>query len=216
MIRALRRFCLRSASFVTRRRDERRLREEIDEHLAQQTDENVGAGMSLEEARRQAVLKFGGVELVKERYRDLQRLSFLGHLLYDTRYAARTLRRNPGFTTVTMLTLALGIGANTAIFSVLYGVLLKPLPLDQPERLVAVWHSAPGLNMPLLEQGAATYFTYRENNRVFEDIGLWNSEEVSITGDAEPGARTGAAGDRWRAPDPPGDAPARPIVHEGR
>ena len=186
MTRVLRRLFHRSASFVTRRRDERRLREEIDEHLAQQTDENVRAGMSLEEARRQAVLKFGGVEFVKESYRDLQRLSFLGHLFYDARYAARTLRRNPGFTAAAMLTLALGIGANTAIFSVLHGVLLKPLPLDDPERLVAVWHSAPGLNMPLLEQGAATYFTYRENNRVFEDIALWNSEEVSITGHAEP------------------------------
>jgi putative ABC transport system permease protein len=107
-------------------------------------------------------------------------------IVQDFRYAIRGLRRNPGFTAVAMLTLALGIGANTAIFSVLHGVLLKPLPLHEPESLVALWHRAPGLNIALLEQGPATYFTYRESNRVFEDIGLWNSEEVSITGDGEP------------------------------
>ena len=96
------------------------------------------------------------------------------------------LRKQPGFAALAALTLALGIGANTAIFSVVYGVLLKPLPFHEPERLVGVWHRAPGLNIPLLEQGAATYFTYRESSRVFEDIGLWDSEEVSITGRGEP------------------------------
>jgi predicted permease len=102
------------------------------------------------------------------------------------RYAIRMLRKQPAFTAVATLTLALGIGANTAMFSVVYGVLLKPLPFHQPENLVALWHRAPGLNMPLLEQGAATYFTYRENNRVFEDIGLWETDEASITGHGEP------------------------------
>jgi predicted permease len=96
------------------------------------------------------------------------------------------LRKQPGFATIAILTLALGIGANTGIFSVMYGVLLKPLPFHDPESLVAVWHRAPGLNIPLLEQGAATYFTYRESGRVFEDIALWASEEVSITGLGEP------------------------------
>ena len=112
--------------------------------------------------------------------------SRLAGLLQDGRYAARMVRKQPGFATVAILTLALGIGANTAIFSVVYGVLLKPLPFHEPGRLVAVWHRAPGLNMPLLEQGAATYFVYRESSRVFEDIALWNSEEVSLTGLGEP------------------------------
>lgn len=113
-----------------------------------------------------------------------------GHVLaglsQDLRCAARMLRKQPGFAAVAALTLALGIGANTAIFSVVYGVLLKPLPFHEPERLVAVWHRAPGLNVALLEHGAATYFTYRENGRTFEDIGLWDDEEVSITGRGEP------------------------------
>jgi hypothetical protein len=80
----------------------------------------------------------------------------------------------------------LGIGANTAIFSVVNGVLLKPLPFSEPERLVGVWHTAPGLGEPLANQSPATYFMYREEGRVFEDIGLWDNTSVSITGIGEP------------------------------
>src|SRR5688500_1920925 len=87
----------------------------------------------------------------------------LGDVWHDVRYAARVFWKQPAFAAVAALTLALGIGANTATFSVVYGVLLKPLPFHEPERLVAVWHRAPGLNMPQLEQGAATYLTYRES-----------------------------------------------------
>ena len=107
-------------------------------------------------------------------------------LWQDVCYAVRVFRKQPGFSVVAALTLAIGIGANTAIFSVVYGVLLKPLPFHDPERLVSVWHRAPGLNLPQLEQGAATYFTYRESNRVFEDIAVWDREEVSITGRGDP------------------------------
>src|SRR5512136_2637671 len=102
------------------------------------------------------------------------------------RHALRRLARAPLFTSVAVLTLAVGIGANTAIFSVVYGVLLEPLPFDQPERLVGVWHTAPGINIPLLNQGPATYLTYREENRVFEQIGLWDGGSVSVTGRGEP------------------------------
>src|SRR5512133_3203521 len=84
------------------------------------------------------------------------------------------------------VTHAVGIGANTAIFSVVYAVLLKPMPFDEPERLVGVWHTAPGINVPLLNQGPATYFTYREEGRAFDDIGLWDSASVAITGRGEP------------------------------
>lgn len=99
---------------------------------------------------------------------------------------ARRLVRAPLFTSVAVLTLALGIGANAAIFSVVNGVLLKPLPYQDADRLVGVWHSAPGLNIPLLNQGPATYLTYREENQVFEDIGLWQGAAVSVTGAGEP------------------------------
>jgi len=102
------------------------------------------------------------------------------------RRVGRRLLRAPLFTSVAVLTLALGIGANTAIFSVVRGVLLKPLPFDQPEQLVGVWHSAPGLNIPILEQSPSTYFLYREEGRTFDEIGLWNTTAVSVTGTGDP------------------------------
>jgi predicted permease len=110
----------------------------------------------------------------------------LTDLTQDLRYAARMLRMRPGFAAVAILTLALGVGATTAIFSVVYGVLLKPLPLHEPDRLVGLYHSRSGDGTSLVRQGPATYFTYRDHNRVFEDVGAWNSIQVSITGRGEP------------------------------
>ena len=106
--------------------------------------------------------------------------------LTSVRRVVHGLSRAPLFASVAIVTLAVGIGANTAIFSVVHAVLLKPLPFDQPERLVGVWHTAPGMNIPLLNQGPATYLTYREENRVFEQIGLWDNVSVSVTGRGEP------------------------------
>jgi putative ABC transport system permease protein len=101
-------------------------------------------------------------------------------LSLDLRYAARMFWKQPGFSAVAILTLGLGIGPTTAIFSVVYGVLLQPLAFDEPDRLVAIYHRAPGFNTPTLPQSAATYFTYRDHGRVFEDIALWNAGQVSI------------------------------------
>jgi predicted permease len=110
----------------------------------------------------------------------------MGSISARLRRPARRLMRAPLFTAICLLTLALGIGANTAIFSVINGVLLKPLPFPEPDRLVGVWHSAPGVNLPLLNQGPAAYLIYREEGRVFEDIGLWGRMSVSVTGTGEP------------------------------
>ena len=107
-------------------------------------------------------------------------------LWLDVRHASRRLLAQPGFTLVAALTLALGIGATAAIFSVVYGVLLKPLPFPEPDRLVGVYHRGEAVNLALMNQGPATYFTYRDNQRVFEEIGAWESSEVSITGRGEP------------------------------
>ena len=124
---------------------------------------------------------------IDERARDQGgRWLMFADLWQDVRYARRRLVAQPGFTTVAVLTLALGIGANTAIFSVVYGVLLKPLPFSEPDRLVGVYHRGEGVNLALMNQGPATYFTYRDNQRVFEEIGAWESNEVSITGRGEP------------------------------
>src|SRR5687768_3685686 len=91
------------------------------------------------------------------------------------RLVGRRLFRAPLFTAVAVLTLGLGVGANTAIFSVVNGVLLKSLPFHEPERLVGVWHSAPGMNLPMLNQSPATYFVYRDDGQTFEDIGMWDN-----------------------------------------
>jgi putative ABC transport system permease protein len=100
--------------------------------------------------------------------------------------ATRRLLRTPLFSAVAVLTLALGIGANAAIFSVVNGVLLKPLPFHDSNRLVGVWHTAPGMNLPLLNQGPTNYFVYRDENRTFEDFALWDGAAFSITGTGEP------------------------------
>ena len=98
----------------------------------------------------------------------------------------RRLARTPLYTIVAILTLGVGIGANAAIFSVVNGVLLKPLPYHEPERLVGVWHTAPGINLPVLNQGPSNYFVYRDESQTFEDFALWDNTSVSITGTGEP------------------------------
>src|SRR3954447_1776125 len=102
------------------------------------------------------------------------------------RLVTRRLARTPLFTLVAVATLALGIGANTAIFSVIRGVLLKPLPFPEPERLVGAWHTAPGLKIPLLNQSPSLYLTYRDANHTFEDTGMWTTSAVAVTGSGEP------------------------------
>jgi predicted permease len=102
------------------------------------------------------------------------------------RLVTRRLGRAPLFTSVAVATLALGIGANTAIFSVIRGVLLKPLPFEDPERLIGVWHRAPGIGIPLLNQSPSFYLTYRDANHTFEDTGIWNNSAVAVTGTGEP------------------------------
>lgn len=104
----------------------------------------------------------------------------------DVKHALQGLGRAPAFTMASVVTLALGIGGTTAIFSLVYGIVLKPLPFDEPQRLVGVYHRAPGLDLPRVHHGAATYFTYRDRCRAFEDIGAWDSGLVSITGHGDP------------------------------
>ena len=104
----------------------------------------------------------------------------------QVRQAVRRLRRAPMFTAITLITLAAGIGANTVVFSVLEGVLLKPLPYPRPTELVGVWHSAPGLNIGDLNMAPSNYFIYREQGQTFQDVGIYQGDSVSVTGTAEP------------------------------
>jgi predicted permease len=110
----------------------------------------------------------------------------IAFLRSSSRQLLRKLLRAPMFTLVSIGTLALGIGANAAIFSVVHGVLLKPLPFDEPESLVGIWHTAPGLGFEKVNQSPALHFTYRDLGRVFDQVGMWDNEQVSVTGLAEP------------------------------
>jgi predicted permease len=163
---------------------ESELDEELRHHIEQQTEQNIRLGMNPEEARSAARMAFGGVEQAKERSRDSRGVRWLEELWQDLRYGARMLMKRPGFTFIAGLTLALGIGANTAIFSVVYGVLLRPLPYPEPDRLVILGGGA-------LSQ--ANIAMYRDQNHVFEKFAAYNFPGFNLTGIDQP-QRVQAAG----------------------
>ncbi len=168
---------------LLRRRDiEDGLDEELRFHIEQQAAKNLRAGMTADEARRQARIRFGGAEAAKEHTRDQVRFVHLEDTLRDVRYSVRALRRAPGFTLAAVLTLALGIGATAAIFSVVYGVLLKPLPYPDEDRLVSLSHAAPGVGVDDIGMAAPMWITYRDETRAFDAVGLWQPGMATVVG----------------------------------
>ena len=141
---------MRLRSLARRKRVEEDLDKELRFHLEQQVEENLAAGMPPAEAHRAALRKLGGVTQIQEECRDMRRTDHIETFWRDLRYALRMLGKSPGFTVVIVLTLALAIGANSAIFSVIDGVLLRPLPYPEANRIVRVFfHSANYAKFPL-------------------------------------------------------------------
>jgi putative ABC transport system permease protein len=179
------RFFVRLSNFATGRGADQRLREEMEEHLALQVEENLRAGMGPTEARRQAVLKFGAVERIREEYHAEQSLPFIENLLRDMRYALRQLANSPGFAVIAILTMALGIGATTAIYSVVDATLLHPLPYPHPEQLVRIEDDLPGVGARDIGLSVPEWKDFQHSG-IFQYVSVEGSGSVNLTGSSQP------------------------------
>jgi putative ABC transport system permease protein len=173
---------IRLRGFVQRRAIERRLDDEMRFHLDMLTEQHVRAGLAPAEARRRALIEFGGVERFKDDARHEYRSRLLDQLAQDIRYAFRVMRRNPGFSVAAALTFALGIGASTAIFSVVHGVLLRPLPYADPDRLVVLWESQPARGNDRNVVSVPNFEAWRSRARSFDRIAAMVPLPATIAG----------------------------------
>jgi putative ABC transport system permease protein len=176
----------RVLSIFSRRAVDEDFARELESHLTLLTDENINRGMPPLEARRAARLRLGGSAQLQETNRELRGLPAIESFFQDIRYAVRTLHKSPGFTLVAIFTLALGIGANTAIFSVVYAEVLRPLPYANPSQLVGVFYAKPQENIPPEGFFYQDYLAFREQNHVFSEMAGVNSHELTLTGHGEP------------------------------
>jgi putative ABC transport system permease protein len=184
---------LRLRSLFGRGRVEQELNDELRFHLEKLIEENVAKGMTLEEARYAALRELGGLEQIKEECRDMRRVNWIENFLQDVRYGLRMLAKNPGFTAVAVVTLALGIGANTAVFSLVDTILLRPLPYRSPEQLVVVSETLPQMGGDTeIGVAAGEYLDYRDRNRSFVKTGAYEAAGFNLTGEGTP-ARVNAA-----------------------
>jgi predicted permease len=163
----------------------------IQEHIDERTEELMEEGMPHKEAEQMARREFGNVALIQQRSREAWQWPILESILIDLKLTFRRLGKSQGFAATVLLTLAIGIGANTAVFSVVNSVLLKPLSYPNSDQLVALWLNAPGAGglanfSSGLQLSASMYFTFSEHNRTFQSMGIWTSRTANVTGLAQP------------------------------
>jgi putative ABC transport system permease protein len=190
-VRFARAWLLRLFGVFASGRSERDLSAELQSHLQLHIDDNIKAGMSPEEARRRALIALGGIEQTKESYRDRRSLPRLESLIRDLRYGVRTLSRSRGFALAGVLILGLGIGVNTAIFTVVNAVVLKPLPFADADRIMRIWHTPPPTlfaGSPTFALSPANFIDWEAQNQVFERMAIYRMGRRTLTGSGEPAA----------------------------
>ena len=167
---------------------DREIQRELAFHIGERIDQLRAEGMSLEDARLAAHRQFGNALRIREETFHMNGIGWLERLTQDVRVTSRMIRRSPGFALAAIATLALGIGATTAVFTVVNGVLIRPLPYPDPERLVGVWHSAQfqGMTSNNVRLSSTMYLTYREQTETFAEFGVWRVGQASVTGRGEP------------------------------
>ncbi|HEV3469892.1 MAG TPA: ABC transporter permease [Pyrinomonadaceae bacterium] len=165
---------------------ERELDEELRYHLEREVERNLRGGMSPEEARYAALRAFGGVEQAKEQCREARGVSLIEDFRQDVRFGLRMLGKRPVFTAVALLTLSLGIGANTAIFSVVNAVLLRPLPYEDSERIVRVWNTFAPRGLTQLPISEPEFVEFRDQSKSFEHVAAYVTGALTLTGAGEP------------------------------
>lgn len=179
-MRDLKRLFARVGNFASDRRSDERLHEEMESHIANQAEEYVRAGMPAAEARRQARLRFGPAEAIREQYHHEEGLPLIETFLHDVRYSIRQLRRSPGFTLIVVLTLALGIGATTAIFSLVYSTLLGGMPFPRADRIVRIYDSRIGGISTGGLVGAPRFFDLQARSRALESAGFYFFDKPTL------------------------------------
>jgi putative ABC transport system permease protein len=172
--------------FLQRERWDQERQRELHAYLEIETDENIARGMTREEARYAAHRKLGNTTQIREEIYRMNSLGFVESFWQDLRCGARMLRKNAGFTTIAVLTLALGIGANTAIFSVIHAVLLRPLPYDNPDRIVTLVESNPTRGFPRFSVSPPNYVDWRNQASAFQSMASVSRGDFTYTGGAEP------------------------------
>jgi len=174
----------RVSSLFRRAQLDRELDAEIASHVQLATEENLQRGLAPDEAHRQALVRFGGPQQAKEQHREARSLPLLETLVQDLRFAFRTLRKSPGFTTIAVLTLALGIGASTSIFSVVDAVLLRTLPYPHPEQIVRIWEQTPSGHQ--INLADPNFDDFRAQNSTFASLAKFGYGLSSVSGGSEP------------------------------
>jgi putative ABC transport system permease protein len=185
-VRRLRAWLSRLLGALSSRHTDRDLSDELESHIGLHVDDLVRRGVDPAAARRHAISRFGGVESVKEAYRDRRGLPLLETVIRDVRYAARSARKSPGFMSVAILNLALGIGLNTAVFSVVNAVLLRRPAYLEPDRLVVLRERFPAIGEATLGMAQAEYLDYRDRTRAFSAMAGHESAVFDLTGGPEP------------------------------